>query len=81
VDVDRAVRASETIVVYARVSFADQRADIDRQVARLTEWATGQQLVVSRVVTEVGSVLDGHCKEFLAPLRDPSRHDDRGRAS
>ena len=33
--------------LYARVSSHDQRADLDRQVARLTEWAatTGQPVV------------------------------------
>ena len=54
----------------ARVPLADQRADLDRQVARVTAWATGQGLTVSRVVTEVGSALNGHRKEFLAVLRD-----------
>jgi predicted site-specific integrase-resolvase len=63
---------SNTAVVYARVSSAGQRADLDRQVARVTAWATGQHLAVSRVVTEVGSALNGHCKEFLALLRDPA---------
>lgn len=29
-------------------------------------------MTVSRVVTEVGSALDGRCKKFLALLRDPS---------
>ena len=58
-------------VVYAGVSSADQRADLDRQVARVTVWATGQHLVVSRVVTEVGSALNGRRKKFLALLRDP----------
>ncbi|GAA0370433.1 hypothetical protein GCM10009541_11170 [Micromonospora gifhornensis] len=29
-------------VVYARVSSADQKPDLDRQVARVTVWATGQ---------------------------------------
>ena len=59
------------VVVYARVSCADQRADLDRQVARVATWATGQHLAVSRVVTEVGSALNGHRKRFLALLRDP----------
>jgi predicted site-specific integrase-resolvase len=57
-------------VVYARVSSADQRQDLDRQVARVSEWVTGQRLSVDRVVTEVGSALDGHRREFLALLRD-----------
>ena len=60
------------VVIYARVSSAEQRSDLDRQVARVTSWATAQrQLAVSRVVTEVGSALDGHRKKFLALLRDP----------
>lgn len=57
-------------VVYARVSSADQRPDLDRQVARVTEWATGQKLSVDGVVTEVGSALNGHRRKFLALLRD-----------
>lgn len=60
------------MVVYARVSSAEQRADLDRQVARVAAWATGRNLAVSRVVTEVGSALGGHRKEFLALLRDPT---------
>jgi predicted site-specific integrase-resolvase len=59
-------------VVYARVSSAGQKADLDRQVARVTEWATGRHLPVDRVVTEIGSALNGHGREFLALLRDPS---------
>jgi predicted site-specific integrase-resolvase len=58
-------------VVYARVSSADQKPDLDRQVARVTTWATSEGLAVGRVVTEVGSALNGHRKKFLALLRDP----------
>lgn len=59
-------------VVYARVSSADQRPDLDRQVARVTAWATGRHLSVDRVVTEVGSALNGKRRKFLALLRDPA---------
>lgn len=62
---------SGQVVVYARVSSADQKPDLDRQVARVTTWATSQRLAVSRVVTEVGSALNGHREKFLALLRDP----------
>lgn len=58
-------------VVYARVSSADQRGDLDRQVARVTTWATSNGIAVDRVVTEVGSALNGHRRKFLALLRDP----------
>lgn len=67
-----ATTAAGQVVVYARVSSADQTADLDRQVARVTVWATSQRLSVSRVVTEVGSGLDGHRGKFLALLRDPA---------
>ncbi|MGH3632924.1 IS607 family transposase [Mycobacterium sp.] len=56
--------------VYARVSSADQKADLDRQVARVTAWATTRQIPVDKVVTEVGSALKGHRRKFLALLRD-----------
>ena len=58
--------------VYARVSWADQKADLDRQVARVTAWATAEQIWVDKVVTEVGSALNGHRRKLLALLRDPS---------
>ncbi len=53
-----------------RVSSADQRSDLDRQVARVTAWAAAQSLAVGRVVTEVGSALNGKRRTFLALLRD-----------
>ncbi|HWF71305.1 MAG TPA: IS607 family transposase [Mycobacterium sp.] len=60
--------------VYARVSSADQKADLDRQVARVTAWATAEQIPVDKVVVEVGSALNGHRRKFIALLRDPSVH-------
>lgn len=67
---DRSRRARTA--VYARVSSADQKPDLDRQVARVTAWATTEQIAVDKVVTEVGSALNGHRRKFLALLRDPS---------
>ena len=70
--VDAEVAADDGLVaVYARVSSADQSSDLDRQVARVATWAAGQGMAVSRVVTEVGSALNGKRKKFLALLRDP----------
>jgi predicted site-specific integrase-resolvase len=65
---DRRLRTA----VYARVSSADQKSDLDRQVARVTAWATGEQIPVDKVVTEVGSALNGRRRKFLALLRDSS---------
>lgn len=63
---------SGQVVVYACVSSADQKPDLDRQIARVATWATSQRLPVDRVVTEVESALNGHRKKFLALLRDPA---------
>ncbi len=59
-------------VVYARVSSHDQRADLDRQVARVTAWATANGVVVGEVVTEVGSGLNGKRPKLRRVLSDPS---------
>lgn len=64
--------AQPKTAVYARVSSADQKSDLDRQVARVTSWATAEQIPVDKVVTEVGSVLNGHRRKFPAVLRDLS---------
>jgi putative resolvase len=58
-------------VLYARVSSADQKADLDRQVARLAAFAAEQGIRVAKVVAEVGSGLNGHRKGLRAVLRSP----------
>jgi putative resolvase len=59
-------------VVYARVSSHDLRADLDRQVARLTGWATTNGRAVGEVVREVGSGLNGKRPKLRRILSDPS---------
>ena len=41
-------------------------------MARVTAWATVEQIPVDKVVTDVGSALNGHRRKFLALLGDPS---------
>jgi putative resolvase len=57
--------------LYARVSSADRRADLDRQVARLAAFAAEKGIKVAKVVAEVGSGLNGHRKGWIAALRSP----------
>jgi putative resolvase len=71
VDTASAPASSAGAVLYARVSSHDQRADLDRQVARLTGWATEQGLLVGQVVTEVGSGLNGKRPKLRRLLSDP----------
>jgi putative resolvase len=59
-------------VVYARVSSHDQKADLDRQVARVTQWVTAQKMSVGEVVTEVGSGLNGKRTRLRRLLADPA---------
>jgi len=59
------------IAIYARVSSTDQKTDLDRQVARLLEFATSQGLAVTKMVTEIGSGLNGHRKKLIQLLNDP----------
>ncbi len=58
--------------VYARVSSHDQRADLDRQVARLTEWATCHGYAVGVTEAEVGSGLNGRRRRLMRLLADPT---------
>ena len=57
--------------LYARVSSHDQRADLDRQVARLTAWAAQSGRAVVRVEAEVGSGMNGARPAARRLLADP----------
>jgi putative resolvase len=70
--VDVAAAGEERVVLYARVSSHDQRSDLDRQVSRLTEWATEAGWEVGQVVAEVVSGLNGKRAKLSRILSDPS---------
>ena len=70
VEVVRGDGRSGRTVIYARVSSHDQRADLDRQVARLTGWATTNGLSVDEVVVEVGSGMNGKRRRLARLLAD-----------
>ncbi|WP_027893369.1 MULTISPECIES: IS607 family transposase [Calidithermus] len=69
--VDVPERKEAGAVLYARVSSADQKADLDRQVARLAAFAAERGIKVAKVVAEVGSGLNGHRKGLISVLRSP----------
>lgn len=66
-----APEASGRIVAYCRVSSADQKPDLDRQVARVVQGATALGLPVAEVVTEIGSGLNGRRRKLHRLLSDP----------
>lgn len=71
VDTPPARREGRT-ALYARVSSHDQRADLGRQVARLTAWATRHGSAVGVTEAEVGSGLGGRRRRLLRLLADPT---------
>ena len=58
-------------VLYARVSSADQKEDLERQVQHLKIFAREQGWTEFEVVAEIGSGLNGKRKKLLRVLRDP----------
>ena len=57
--------------LYARVSSHEQKADLDRQLARLTAWAVDAGGQVVRVEAEVGSGMNGARAKVRRLLADP----------
>lgn len=59
------------VALYARVSGSDQRADLERQLGRLSLYAVRSGLQVTRAVSEVGSGLNGGRPKLMRLLTDP----------
>jgi len=72
------------IALYARVSSADQKSDLERQVQRLRDYAAANGYQVAKEVTEIASGMNDNRPKFLKLLADPSigtiivEHRDRG---
>ncbi|MHB2023606.1 MAG: IS607 family transposase [Mycobacteriales bacterium] len=62
---------SAALGLYARVSSHDQRGELERQVARLAEWAAKAGHPVVRVEAEVGSGMNGSRSKLRRMLADP----------
>ncbi|MFD4442677.1 IS607 family transposase [Nocardia sp. NPDC058519] len=59
-------------VAYCRVSSSDQAEDLERQVGRVAVECSQRGLVLDRVVSEVGSGLNGHRTMLAKVLADPT---------
>jgi putative resolvase len=57
--------------LYARVSFHEQKADLERQVARLSQWAAKAGHRVVRVESEIASGMNGGRTKARRLLADP----------
>jgi putative resolvase len=58
--------------LYARVSSSDQKPNLDSQIVRLTQFAVQQKLSIEKVITEIGSGMNGKRPKLLELLRDQS---------
>lgn len=66
------VDAPQGIALYARVSSADQKEDLDRQLERLKTYAIAKGYKVDRLVTELASGLNDTRPKLTALLKDKS---------
>jgi len=58
--------------VYARVSSADQKEDVERQMQRLKDYAASRGSQVTKTVSELASGLNESRPRFLTLLTDAS---------
>jgi predicted site-specific integrase-resolvase len=60
------------VALYARVSSANQKHDLDPQVAPLLAYAVKKKLPIAQSVTEIGSAINGRRTRLMKLLRDNS---------
>jgi len=53
------------------VSSADQKDNLERQLGRLSQYASKERLPVIRAIAEIGSGLNGHRAKIMRLLADP----------
>jgi putative resolvase len=71
IDANTAPEAIGGLGLYARVSSHDQKTDLERQVARLSEWAAKVGHRVVRVEAEIASGMNGCRSKARRLLADP----------
>jgi predicted site-specific integrase-resolvase len=63
---------SASVALYARVSSADQKEDLDRQMQRLKDYAASHGYHVSKMVSELASGLNDQRPKLMKLLTDAS---------
>src|SRR6266568_2526315 len=72
VTVDESKQAVQKIAIYARVSSAEHRADLERQAERLSQYCEVRGYQVTQVVKEIGSSVNESRPKLLSLLKDTS---------
>lgn len=62
--------ATQKVVVYARVSSAENKSNLDSQAERLVTYCTAKGYQVTKVVKEIGSGVNDARPKFLSLLED-----------
>lgn len=60
------------IAIYARVSSADQKSDLERQISRLVVFANSKKWLIEETVVEIGSALNGRRSKLKKLLLNPN---------
>src|SRR5438552_10074625 len=60
------------VALYARVSSADQKEDLERQMQRLKDYAASKGYQVTKMVSELASGLNDRRPKLMKLLTDPS---------
>src|SRR5947209_18370874 len=64
--------AVQKVAIYARVSSAEHRANLERQAERLTQYCTARGYQVAQVVKEIASGVNESRPKLLSLLKDTS---------
>ncbi|GHO67610.1 IS607 family transposase [Ktedonobacter sp. SOSP1-52] len=66
------VQDTKQVALYARVSSADQKEDLERQMQRLKDYAAAHGYQVTKTVSELASGLNEKRPKLMRLLTDPS---------
>lgn len=66
------VQETTNVALYARVSSADQKEDLERQMQRLMDYAASKGYQVTKMVSELASGLNDKRPKLIKLLTDPS---------
>jgi predicted site-specific integrase-resolvase len=72
VTIDEMIPKQEKVAIYARVSSAEHKANLDRQVERLSQYCEVRGYQVIKSVKEIASGLNDNRPKLLALLKDTS---------
>jgi putative resolvase len=71
---EAAPNTAKKVVVYARVSSTENKANLETQAERLVSWCNARGWSVNKVVKECGSGVNDQRPKFLALLADNATH-------